>query len=67
MEHLTQCSWCFGRHIIIIIIIIIVVNIQLFVGPWPLFQFHNQYTVCRTPWMGDQPWHGAMLESLNNI
>jgi hypothetical protein len=23
-------------------------------GPWPLFQFHNQYTVGRTPWMGDQ-------------
>jgi hypothetical protein len=23
-------------------------------GPWPLFQFLNQYTVGRTPWTGDQ-------------
>jgi hypothetical protein len=23
--------------------------------PWPLFQFLNLYTVCRTPWKGDQP------------
>jgi hypothetical protein len=26
-----------------------------FVGPWPLFQFRNLYTVGRTPWTGDQP------------
>jgi hypothetical protein len=25
------------------------------VGPWPLFQFLNLYTVGRTPWTGDQP------------
>jgi hypothetical protein len=24
-------------------------------GPSPLFQFHNLYTVGRTPWTGDQP------------
>jgi hypothetical protein len=24
-------------------------------APWPLFQFHNLYTVCMTPWTGDQP------------
>jgi hypothetical protein len=24
-------------------------------GSWPLFHFLNLYTVCRTPWMGDQP------------
>jgi hypothetical protein len=24
-------------------------------GPWPHFQFLNLYTVCRTPWTGDQP------------
>jgi hypothetical protein len=24
-------------------------------GPWPLFRFLNLYTVCMTPWMGDQP------------
>jgi hypothetical protein len=29
--------------------------LQLFVGPWPLFQFLNFYTVDRTPWTGDQP------------
>jgi hypothetical protein len=27
-----------------------------FLGPWPLFQFHNPiHTVSRTPWTGDQP------------
>jgi hypothetical protein len=29
--------------------------LQPFVGPWPLFQFLNLYTVGRTPWPGDQP------------
>jgi hypothetical protein len=28
---------------------------QLFVGPWPLFQFLNLYIVGRTDWTGDQP------------
>jgi hypothetical protein len=31
------------------------VALQPFVGPWPLFQFLDQYTVGRTPWLGDQP------------
>jgi hypothetical protein len=29
--------------------------LQLCVGPWPLFQFLNLYTVGRTPWKSDQP------------
>jgi hypothetical protein len=30
--------------------------LQLFVGPWPLLQFHNHfYTDGRTPWTNDQP------------
>jgi hypothetical protein len=29
--------------------------LQTFVGPWPLFQFLNLYTVGRTTWTGDQP------------
>jgi hypothetical protein len=29
--------------------------LEPFVGPWPLFQFLNPYTVGRTPWTGDQP------------
>jgi hypothetical protein len=29
--------------------------VQPFVGPWPLFQFLDLYTVCRTSWTGDQP------------
>jgi hypothetical protein len=29
--------------------------LQSFVGPWPLFQFLNLYTVGRTSWTGDQP------------
>jgi hypothetical protein len=29
--------------------------LQPFVGPWPLFQFLNSYTVGRAPWMGDEP------------
>jgi hypothetical protein len=29
--------------------------VQPFVGPWPLFQFLDLYTVGRTPWTGDQP------------
>jgi hypothetical protein len=29
--------------------------LQPFVGPWPLFQFHNLGRVGRTPWTGDQP------------
>jgi hypothetical protein len=29
--------------------------LQPFVGPWPLFQFLDFYTVDRTPWTGDQP------------
>jgi hypothetical protein len=29
--------------------------LQPFVGPWPLLQFLNLYTVGRTPWTGDQP------------
>jgi hypothetical protein len=28
--------------------------LQPFVGPWPLFQFLDFYTVGRTPWMEDQ-------------
>jgi hypothetical protein len=24
-------------------------------GSWPLFQFHDVFTVGRTPWNGDQP------------
>jgi hypothetical protein len=28
--------------------------LQPFVGPWPLFQFPNIYTVARAPGMGDQ-------------
>jgi hypothetical protein len=26
-----------------------------FVGPWPLFQFLNLYTIGGTPWTADQP------------
>jgi hypothetical protein len=29
--------------------------VQPFIGPYALFQFHNLYTVGRTPWTGDQP------------
>jgi hypothetical protein len=29
--------------------------LQPFVGPWPLCQFLNLYTVRRTLWTGDQP------------
>jgi hypothetical protein len=29
--------------------------LQPFVGPWPLSQLLNLYTVGRNPWMGDQP------------
>jgi hypothetical protein len=29
--------------------------LQSFVGPWPLFQFLNFYTVDRTVWAGDKP------------
>jgi hypothetical protein len=29
--------------------------LQPFVGPWPLFQFLDLYTVGRTPRTGDQP------------
>jgi hypothetical protein len=29
--------------------------LQPFVGPWPLFQFLNVFTVDRTPWTGGQP------------
>jgi hypothetical protein len=29
--------------------------LQLLVGPWPLFSSLILYTVCRTPWKGDQP------------
>jgi hypothetical protein len=29
--------------------------LQLFVGPWPLFQFIHFYAVGRTPWAVDQP------------
>jgi hypothetical protein len=29
--------------------------LQPFVGPWPLFQFLDFYTVGRTPWTGDEP------------
>jgi hypothetical protein len=25
-----------------------------FVGPWPIFQFSNLFTIGRTPWTGDQ-------------
>jgi hypothetical protein len=32
-----------------------VMALQPFVGPWPLFQFLNLYTVSRNPWTGDQP------------
>jgi hypothetical protein len=28
--------------------------LQPFVGPWPLFQFLDLYTVGRTPWTKDQ-------------
>jgi hypothetical protein len=30
-------------------------SLQPFIGPWPLFQFLNLYTVSKTPWTGDQP------------
>jgi hypothetical protein len=29
--------------------------LELFVEPWPLFQFLDPKTVGRTPWTGDQP------------
>jgi hypothetical protein len=35
--------------------------LQPFVGPWPLFQFLNAYTVGRTPWTGDQPVASPLL------
>jgi hypothetical protein len=35
--------------------------LEPFVGPWPLFQFLNLYTVGRTPWKGDQPVAGPLL------
>jgi hypothetical protein len=28
---------------------------QIFLGPYPLYQFLSLYTVGRTPWTGDQP------------
>jgi hypothetical protein len=28
--------------------------LQPFVGPWPLFQFLNLYTIGTTSWTGDQ-------------
>jgi hypothetical protein len=31
------------------------IALQTFVGPWPLLQFLDLYTVGRTPWTGDQP------------
>jgi hypothetical protein len=31
------------------------IGLQPFVGHWPLFSFLISYTVCRTPWTGDQP------------
>jgi hypothetical protein len=31
-------------------------TLQLFVGPWPVFQFLNPIdTVGKTPWTGEQP------------
>jgi hypothetical protein len=45
---------------VIIIIIIIIMNLQPFVGPWPLFQFLHPYTVGRTPWTGDQAVAGPL-------
>jgi hypothetical protein len=41
-----------------IIIVLSAVSLWLcspFVGPWPLFQFLNLYTVGRAPWTGDKP------------
>jgi hypothetical protein len=35
--------------------IILSMALQLFVGPWLLFQFLNLYTVVTTPWTGHQP------------
>jgi hypothetical protein len=32
-----------------------IMALQLFVGPWLLFQFPNIYIVGRTPWTRDQP------------
>jgi hypothetical protein len=29
--------------------------LQPFVGPWPLIQFLNPYTVAKTPWTGVMP------------
>jgi hypothetical protein len=40
--------------VIIIIIIIIIIVLQLFIGPWPLFDFLEPI-LGRTPWTGDQP------------
>jgi hypothetical protein len=34
--------------------------LQYSVGPWPLFQFLNLYTVGGTPWTGDQPVAGPL-------
>jgi hypothetical protein len=32
-----------------------IMALQSFIGPWPLYHFHNIYRVGRTPWIGNQP------------
>jgi hypothetical protein len=42
---------------------IIIMALQPFVGPWPLFEFLNLYTVGRTPWTGGSPSQGRYLHT----
>jgi hypothetical protein len=37
--------------------------LQPFLGPWPLFQFHNQHTVGRTTLTGMSPSQGIYLHT----
>jgi hypothetical protein len=45
------------KHVKFVSLIIVHVYLWLhsrFFGPWPIFSFLILYTVCRTPWTGDQ-------------
>jgi hypothetical protein len=49
----STCSYGFYRDNVVILFNY---GSTAFVGPWPLFQFLNLYTVGRTLWTGDQPF-----------
>jgi hypothetical protein len=44
-----------GRTIYLSIYLSMALLVEPFVGPWPLFQFLDLYTVGRPPSTGDQP------------